>query len=1084
MTLDNDKARELFNAARNLPSAEREPFLDKECGEDDALRVEVETLLDNCLTPTSFPTIEAVTQSPESYLPTEHRFQSGDRIGNFEIIKTLGEGGFGTVYLAKQHEPVERDVALKVLHANRCTEKFIRGFEEERQILAEMHHPGIAHFYDAGFTQFNQPYFVMEYVDGESITEYCNNNKLTIAQRLKLFAEVCKAVQHAHSKQVIHRDLTPNNILVSDDDGGSPRAQIIDFGISKSGHDAAEDVAGTLQYMSPEQATTEKRADAKSDIYTLGVVLYELLVGRPPLDAEMFKNVALHAQLKLVQEQDPPDASTKLSGLHDASLADSIASARQEKLESLIVKLRRELDWIPRKAMQKDPERRYETASEFAEDINKYLGGFPITAAPDSKSYRFRKTFRRNKGKFLSVATITIVLIAGLIFTLYFAIVAEQQREDAVDEKKIAIKQRRIAEEERDRTRIIVNLLAASAKLQSKVPLPGVVEDFDTQKFSSFEEVIEKCEDLFKENNSQLISGFESVADLLISSRKYDNAILLLNRVLDHHDSSDPQALKVRLKLGRTLRWAGKNEKAIEILEPLWTSMQPSGISSKDAVDTASELTWSYINVDDYEKIIIPAKFAFEGRRKLYEDENALPRVWAEIGFAQSIKFTEPKESIERLKNVITRLEDDLKVTNSQTQSALIWAKKEIVLTSLFLGPRHDNELEMRSYAEETERYYRTTYGVKNKEFYHSVVSRIFLDFSSKIEKINAGDQGWLEASEAVLKEASDFFGNDNYYGWQSNLLLVAVSMLTNRIDEAQMYAEKVLNNFPSSSLVSREDLREQFVNRGLIGDGNSEPKKQRFTFEDLPQFKEPIRIVDLEKIRQIVFKAKKDQDYSTVVDAFFLLHNALPVSGHIRNIYTVTEVYNNVMKDAGIAIRHLGFQARGQLYSFNDGLELDQNSNAIIIGELSQRELKELGSISLEEYNEGHDNTGSWILNIEYIDRKSRRNDKVKLSDLVRDPEKYGSQDQFDALIRLSLIHQLDGDLKAGRDRLCEAYTLSLLSGAKAQTQMFDRSSRIARRFLLLGQVIGQEENYKYYKVNCDDPSGYIKMQATDPEK
>ena len=1059
MTLDNDKARELFNAARNLPSAEREPFLDKECAEDDALRDEVETLLSHHITPTSFPTIEAVTQSPESYPPTEHRFQSGDRIGNFEIIETKGEGGFGTVYLAKQHEPVERDVALKVLHANRCTEKFIRRFEDEWQMLAEMNHPGIAHFYDAGFTQFNQPYFVMEYVDGDPITEYCDNKNLTISKRLKLFADVCKSVQHAHNKPVIHRDLTPNNILVTDDDEGNPRAKIIDFGISKSGDDSTEDVAGTLQYMSPEQATKGKRADAKSDIYTLGVVLYELLVGRPPLDAEMFQNVARQAQLKLVQEQDPPTPSTKLSGLHDASLADAIASARQEKIESLIVKLRRELDWIPRKALQKDPEQRYLTVSELGDDVTRYLNDETVVAAPNSAGYRAKKIFKRNKGKFIAAATILFVLVVGITFSLYFAFVAEQK----VKELSVSL-----------------NLLRASAKLQSKTSSPGVVEDIDSQKVSSFEEAIKKCEDLFKENNSQLNSIFESVADLLIESGEYDDAILLLDRAVDHDDLSYLQALRARFKLGRTLRWAGKSQKAIEILELLWPLVQPYGTSNKEAVDIAYELTWSYIDVGDYENVIIPAKFAFEGKRNLHEDKNALPRVWAEIGFAQSLKFTEPKETIERLKNLITRFQDEQKFTNAQTQKAVNWVKKEYVNTSLVFGGYEDKVQELYSYSEEMERYYRITLGVKSKNFYTSTISRIFLEFATNAAVDGEIAINALINTEAVLKDASEFLGNDQD-GVLAKVLLALICTNTNRKDEAQMYAEKVLNIYQSNSLVSREDVLELFVNRGFIGDGNSEPTKHRFTYEDLPQFKEPIRIVDLEKMRQVFNKAENDDDYSTMVDVFFLLHNALPVSDFISHFNTVKKTYNDMMQRASSATRQLGFQTRFELYNFNDAQEFEEGG-AIAIGELSQRELKELGNISLEEYNEFFDNTGKWILKIEYIDRKSRRNDRVKLSDLVRDPEKYGSQDQFDALIRLSLIHQLDGDIKIARDRLCEAYTLSLIGGNQAQSQMFDRSSPIARRFLLLGQTIGTEESYDYYKVDCDNPSGY-KIFVDDAE-
>jgi len=433
VTLDHERVRELLVAASNLPPAERALFLDQEC-DNVFLREEVESLLRH--TPTSADTIEHVTIAPASGKVNDHKYEPGDCIGNYEIISELGAGGFGIVYLAKQNEPVSREVALKVLLSKRCTDAFIRGFDAERQTLANMSHPGIAHFYDAGITQYNQPFFVMEYISGQPITKYCDQNRLSIKQRLLLFLDVCKAVQHAHHKGVIHRDLTPNNILVSQGDDGMPRAQIIDFGISRKTNEEAVDVMGTLIYMSPEQATRNRWVDARSDIYTLGVVLYELLVGQPPFDLDLLKGVARQAQLKLIQEQAPPTPSSKLSGLLDYE-TEAIADARQIKMGPLHKLLRSELDWIPRKALEKDPDFRYSTVSSFGDDIVRYLKGLPLQAAPDSNSYRMKKIFKRHRGKFVAVTATLFLLLAGIVLVSYFALEANREKNISLQTQQI-----------------------------------------------------------------------------------------------------------------------------------------------------------------------------------------------------------------------------------------------------------------------------------------------------------------------------------------------------------------------------------------------------------------------------------------------------------------------------------------------------------------------------------------------------------------------------------------------------------------------------------------------------------------------
>ncbi|MBT6283461.1 MAG: serine/threonine protein kinase, partial [Phycisphaerae bacterium] len=316
MTLDNNKARELFNAARNLPSAEREPFLDKECGEDDALRVEVEALLKHH----DFTSANTEDSGDAGGFTVD--YEPGDMIGKFKIIGVLGEGGMGIVYLAEQSKPVRRRVALKVIKAGMDTKQVIARFEAERQALAIMNHPGIAQVYEAGATEEGRPYFVLEFVKGMPITDACDEHKQNTEQRLELLAKVCDAVQHAHTKGIIHRDLKPSNILVSLGEDDILEPKIIDFGVAKATNQQLTDKTlvtqvgrfiGTPAYMSPEQADLKAiDIDTRTDIYALGVVTYEVLSGFPPFDPQILRDAGLEKMREIIRTQSPPKPSTQL----------------------------------------------------------------------------------------------------------------------------------------------------------------------------------------------------------------------------------------------------------------------------------------------------------------------------------------------------------------------------------------------------------------------------------------------------------------------------------------------------------------------------------------------------------------------------------------------------------------------------------------------------------------------------------------------------------------------------------------------------------------------------------------------------
>jgi tetratricopeptide (TPR) repeat protein len=454
MSKFDDRLQAIFEAALSLETdAQRAAYLDRACP-DAEMRREVQARLAASAQRETMP----MGQEPEPPrgpagtmkldLAEEPVHEAvGQTIGRYKLLEKIGEGGCGVVYVAEQTEPVRRRVALKVIKLGMDTRQVVARFEAERQALAMMDHPHIAKVLDGGSTGAGRPYFVMELVRGIKITDYCDQNNLSTKERLDLFIKVCQAIQHAHQKGIIHRDIKPSNILVTLHDGlAAPK--VIDFGIAKATEGRLTDATvytqlhqfiGTPAYMSPEQAEMSGLdIDTRSDIYSLGVLLYELLAGCTPFDPERLIGSGIETMRRTIREQDPLRPSTKLAALKDNELT-TTAKRRSSAAPRLIQLLKGDLDWIVMKCLEKDRQRRYETANGLAMDLQRHLMGEPVVAAPPSAGYRFKKFVRRHRGQVAAAAVVACALLLGMAGTIWQATVASKQRDRARTEAKRAV---------------------------------------------------------------------------------------------------------------------------------------------------------------------------------------------------------------------------------------------------------------------------------------------------------------------------------------------------------------------------------------------------------------------------------------------------------------------------------------------------------------------------------------------------------------------------------------------------------------------------------------------------------------------
>jgi serine/threonine protein kinase/tetratricopeptide (TPR) repeat protein len=568
--MDPKLAKSIFlHAVEQLSAAEWPNYVDHACGNDTSLRHGVKLLL--LAHQENGDLAEQVHQACKNALPSVDlpvAEKPGAELGPYTLLQEIGQGGMGVVYAAEQREPIHRKVALKIIKPGMDTRQVIARFEAERQALSQMDHPNIAKALDAGTTESGRPYFVMELVNGQPITEYCDEKHFTLRQRLELLLPVCQSIQHAHQKGIVHRDIKPSNILVAEyDQQAVPK--VIDFGVAKAiGSPLNEktmftgvgQIIGTLEYMSPEQAKVNQLdIDTRSDIYSLGVLMYELLTGSTPFDKERLRSAAWDEMLRIIREEEPPRPSTKLSS---SETLPSVSANRNMETARLSRTVRGELDWIVMKALEKDRSRRYKTAEGLGRDIERYLRNEPVEAGPLSAAYRTKKFIRRNKGTVIAATILLLTLVGGVVSTTWGLMRAEKALSA---EAERAEGERRAKEESQTRM--------AQIEKGTEI-LASVFRDLDPI-------VAEKAEvtsrDLICRRLSEAAHQLDAVGDPLVVAR-LQHALGISLRELKHLDQAEAVLIKAHRTRERML-----------------------GPDNLDTVATTHELATLYLDLKKYE---------------------------------------------------------------------------------------------------------------------------------------------------------------------------------------------------------------------------------------------------------------------------------------------------------------------------------------------------------------------------------------------------------------------------------------------------------------------------------------------------
>lgn len=754
--------------------------------------------------------------------------QIGQQIGPYKLLHLLGEGGMGTVYLAEQREPVHRRVALKIIKAGTDSGQVVARFEAERQALAMMDHPNIARVLDAGSTESGSPFFVMELVKGIPITQYCDRNKLEIRQRLDLFIDVCNAVQHAHQKGIIHRDLKPSNILVTLHDD-KPIPKVIDFGVAKATNQrltektmftAYGQVVGTLEYMSPEQAQmTDLDIDTRSDIYSLGVLLYELLTGSTPLKRESLREAAFLDVLRRIREEEPPRPSTRVSESQET--LGSISALRRVEPRRFSLLIKGDLDWIVLKSLEKDRTRRYETANAFSADLRRFLEDEPIAARPPSAMYRFEKMARKNRVLFGFLGTVAAMLLIGIGVSSYLArwAISEAQKAKAATstaeaETDKTRKALRLAEQHRneaetrqaesqasaERAQAILDVLVSSFRgvhphLQEYLGSqhePGLLDDEGPAE----DIVASSGKDLLARDvlinawrqmeTDELLDGFPlAKADLMsaISSslrglEDYSRALEIIEQEFEirmqHQNVTDPELIECTCNLARVLTHTGDQKRAAEILQEL-LEQQVTGEHVKNRINLNGTLAWMRSQQGLHEEAITLRKENLDLSQSLSTDAQNDAMFWLAIAYSVSDSRGKAVTLLEE------SLKDDLAMLHAGELPTAYGRIQSLATCYLNLG-QFDRAIEL------SKKYLDVTYA--RKGFDHPFSSWVEESLASAYRK--KGDhKKAIELYESALERRRRVFGDESTWAFNSIVHLARALWDNKDFDRAnQLYDE------------------------------------------------------------------------------------------------------------------------------------------------------------------------------------------------------------------------------------------------------------------------------------------------------
>ena len=837
MTVDPQRAQSLFLAAHELldPTARR-ALLDRECAGDDELRQRVAALLSAHDATAGFGN-EPSGRTHDATVNSALNMRAGEQIGRFKLIESIGEGGMGTVWVADQQEPVRRKVAIKLIKAGMDSRQVLARFEAERQALAMMDHPNIARVFDGGMTEQGRPYFVMEYVKGIPLTEYCDQAKLSLEERLDLFMPVCQAVQHAHQKGIVHRDLKPSNILICLYDG-NPVPKVIDFGLAKAMHQSLTDqslhtahgmMVGTPLYMSPEQAEHNNLdVDTRTDIYSLGVILYELLTGTTPLERQQLKEAAYNEVLRLIKEVEPPKPSTRLSG---SDSLPSIAAQRSIEPRQLGKSLTGDLDWIVMKALDKERSRRYETANGLARDIDRYLSDEAVDACPPTAAYRFQKFVKRNRGQVIAASMVLLALVIGIAGTTWGWLEAKHQQQLAEKARQAEAERsegERQAKQEAEKKRLEAERSLAIARKGNEI-LGSVFAGLDPKMIAESDRPLQ---DVLRENLMTSVKELEGTAigspvdvarmqatlgNSLMGLGEYKLGIEVLEKAAETIKSAPNPHINDKMlclsALSKAYVLNGEVGKALDLAEELAEATKILDSDDINRLLAIGTLGVSYQHCGQHELAIPYLEEALKLMKAKHPDDHNLLKSMGHLGqsylhagnLKEAIPLLEETHGQMMLKldskhpDIMTSMKvlSDAYRIDGQSEKSIELLEQALELEKINLGPDHPETLDtMRSLADAYSKEGRDEENIamleqavelsrENDGFDDQLqTSRIMHNLGLAYCKAGEFDKA-LTLFEETVKRLKAELGTEHFRTWKSMSFLAMTYQLSGKNDQA-----------------------------------------------------------------------------------------------------------------------------------------------------------------------------------------------------------------------------------------------------------------------------------------------------------